>query len=431
MKREIIPETKSSAAGGRNRRATRDAGAPSGLPRFMTPAGGRPVDAAVRSSAERAYRRDLSDVRIHTDAEAAEQADALRSRAYTAGRDIVFAAGAYDPESAEGQHLIVHELAHVVQQSAGTAPGVSSPSDGFERAADRAADSAMRGEPARLDAAGPAPAVQRQELRLKTTPLMARAMGSGTIDSFVTGSATLDSGQKMLVDVIADSILSLRATDYPGCSVSVTGHTDAVGAETNNMALGQARADAVRDELVKKGVPAEIILTNSAGESQLKVPTQAAEAKNRRAEIQFEPEPRFHLGGILDPPAASAQPPVAAPVAPPPVLPPPLIPRRDVLDPDAAERDRRLAAPLPADPTKTEGPPQPLLKPFVGKLDDLLEKLHVPQWARGPIKDAAISGIVKGVSGAADAAMKSAGMNSTAQDAVNAAIEAAIKSQTP
>jgi outer membrane protein OmpA-like peptidoglycan-associated protein len=397
----------------------------------MTPSGGRPVEPGVRASAERAYGRDLSDVRIHTDAEAAEQADALRSRAYTAGRDIVFAAGAYDPESAEGQHLIAHELAHVVQQSAGTAPGVGSPSDSFEGAADRAADSAMRGEPARLDPSGPAPALQRQGLSLKTSPLMARAMGSGTIDSFVTGKATLDSSQTMMVDVIAASILSLRATDYPGCSVSVTGHTDAVGAETNNMALGQARADAVRDELVKKGVPVEIIMTSSAGESQLKVPTEAAEPKNRRAEIQFEPEPRFHLGGILNPPTAAVQPPAAAADAPPPVLPPPLIPRRDVLDPDAAERDRRIFGPIPADPTKTEGPPQPLLKPFVGKLDDLLEQLHVPQWARGPIKDAAISGIVKGVSGAADAAMKSAGMNSMAQDAVNAAIDAAIKSQTP
>jgi len=322
--------------------------------------------------------------------------------------------------------LIAHELAHVVQQSAGTAPGVGSPSDRFESAADRAADSAMRGEPARLDAPGPAPAVQRQELRLKPTPLMARAMGSGTIDSFVTGSAALDAGQKTLVGVIAASILSLRATDYPGCSVSVTGHTDAIGAETNNMVLGQKRADAVRDELVNKGVPAEIILTSSMGESQLKVPTQAAEAQNRRAEIQFEPEPRFHLGGILDPPAAPVQPPAAAADAP-----PPLLPTRDVLDPGAAERDRRVFGQNPAAPTKGPMPSRPVLGFFLGKLDFLLEGLHVPKWARGPIKDAAVGGIEKAVTTAADAAMQSAGMNSTQQDAVRAAIKAAIESQTP
>jgi flagellar motor protein MotB len=201
--------------------------------------------------AERAFGRDLKDVRVHTDAEAAHSARALQARAYTSGRDI--GEGEYVPGSAAGQRLLAHELAHVLQQSPGTAPSAGTPSDSFERAADRAADHVLRGEPAHLDSIGPAPAVQRQAApSLKPPALVARAMGSGTIDSFATGSSTLNSDQKARIAAIAANILSLRAS-YPGCSVTATGHTDAVGTEANNRALGQARADAVCDELAANG----------------------------------------------------------------------------------------------------------------------------------------------------------------------------------
>lgn len=61
---------------------------------------------------------DLSDVRVHTDARAAESAHAVNALAYTVGRDIVFAAGAYQPTKESGQRLLAHELTHVAQQSA-------------------------------------------------------------------------------------------------------------------------------------------------------------------------------------------------------------------------------------------------------------------------------------------------------------------------
>lgn len=58
---------------------------------------------------------DLSRVRIHTSSEAARSATALGARAYSAGRHIVFAAGEFDPSSARGRELLVHELVHVAQ----------------------------------------------------------------------------------------------------------------------------------------------------------------------------------------------------------------------------------------------------------------------------------------------------------------------------
>jgi len=55
-------------------------------------------------------------VRIHTEAEAAASARAIKALAYTAGEHVVFDAGRYAPETSEGRRLIAHELAHVVQQ---------------------------------------------------------------------------------------------------------------------------------------------------------------------------------------------------------------------------------------------------------------------------------------------------------------------------
>jgi hypothetical protein len=69
---------------------------------------------------------DFSQVRIHTDGQAAESAAAIGALAYTAGRDIVFATGRYEPASEAGRRLLAHELAHVAQhgQAPQANPGV-------------------------------------------------------------------------------------------------------------------------------------------------------------------------------------------------------------------------------------------------------------------------------------------------------------------
>ena len=72
----------------------------------------------VNAELSQHYGRDFRDVRIHTDAQAAQAALAIGAEAYTVGRDIVFAPGAYRPESSDGLRLIAHEAAHVVQQGA-------------------------------------------------------------------------------------------------------------------------------------------------------------------------------------------------------------------------------------------------------------------------------------------------------------------------
>jgi hypothetical protein len=63
---------------------------------------------------------DFSDVKIHTDKEAAESAKAVNAKAYTVGNHVVFNEGQYNNESTEGKKLMAHELVHVIQQDGNT-----------------------------------------------------------------------------------------------------------------------------------------------------------------------------------------------------------------------------------------------------------------------------------------------------------------------
>ena len=67
---------------------------------------------------------DLSHVRIHTDARAAESARVVNARAYTVGNNIVFGAGQFAPGSYKGRRLIAHELTHVAQQAESIQPSL-------------------------------------------------------------------------------------------------------------------------------------------------------------------------------------------------------------------------------------------------------------------------------------------------------------------
>ena len=69
--------------------------------------------------------------------------------------------------------------------------------------------------------------------------------------------------------------------------ITATGHTDTSGPEAYNMALSLRRANAVKDALVRDGVPATAITVVGRGESQPLVQTAdgVREPQNRRVEI--------------------------------------------------------------------------------------------------------------------------------------------------
>jgi hypothetical protein len=78
---------------------------------------GQPLDRQARAFFEPRFNRDFSQVRVHTDARAAESARAVSAHAYTVGSHIVFGSGQYLPARRDGVRLLAHELTHVVQQS--------------------------------------------------------------------------------------------------------------------------------------------------------------------------------------------------------------------------------------------------------------------------------------------------------------------------
>ena len=117
----------------------------------------------------------------------------------------------------------------------------------------------------------------------------------------------------------ARRIIATAAEDFKktgSTRIVATGHTDTSGSAAYNMRLSVRRADAVKAELVRLGVPAGVITTIGRGQEDLLVPTKdnVREPQNRRVSIEF-PVP-------VPPKPAPAPAPVVA--APPPPPPPPL-----------------------------------------------------------------------------------------------------------
>jgi len=120
---------------------------------------GQALDTGTRELMESTIGHDFSRVRIHADATAAASAGAVDALAYTVGPHVVFGAGRYAPGTAEGRHLLAHELTHVWQQSpssalpasgvAGVGGGLQAkrgdgPATPAERAADAVADHVVK-----------------------------------------------------------------------------------------------------------------------------------------------------------------------------------------------------------------------------------------------------------------------------------------------
>ena len=78
---------------------------------------GQPLDAQARAFMEPHFGFNFGQVTVHAGSAAARTAEELGAQAFTAGQQIVFGAGQYQPGTAHGQRLLAHELTHVVQQT--------------------------------------------------------------------------------------------------------------------------------------------------------------------------------------------------------------------------------------------------------------------------------------------------------------------------
>jgi outer membrane protein OmpA-like peptidoglycan-associated protein len=82
---------------------------------------------------------------------------------------------------------------------------------------------------------------------------------------------------------LADFVTKL-STDNRNVYVEIQGHTDKTGSDATNMRLGEARAEAVRLFMNRKGVPLNRMATISYGDTSPVAPnnTRAGRAQNRR-----------------------------------------------------------------------------------------------------------------------------------------------------
>ena len=99
---------------------------------------------------------------------------------------------------------------------------------------------------------------------------------------FDTNSYAFDARGEMIVKTVAYVVANNDNT-----RVTVIGKTDRVGTPAANMALSERRADAVRDALVRAGVPASRIDTTWTGERRQAMATadEASEQRNRVVDI--------------------------------------------------------------------------------------------------------------------------------------------------
>ncbi|MGC6491853.1 MAG: eCIS core domain-containing protein [Myxococcota bacterium] len=83
---------------------------------------GTPLSAEVAARLGAQLGADVSGAVVHTDGAAAEAAAALQANAFAMGHHVYFASGMYRPGTPEGDTLIAHEIAHVLQAQAGQIP---------------------------------------------------------------------------------------------------------------------------------------------------------------------------------------------------------------------------------------------------------------------------------------------------------------------
>ncbi|WHZ15366.1 MAG: hypothetical protein OJF52_002210 [Nitrospira sp.] len=179
---------------------------------------GRPLDRSTLAFMESRFGCDFSQVRVHTDAKAAESARTVEASAYTVGNDVVFGAGHYAPGTSAGRRLLSHELAHVVQQNTSVRltqiqkESLSSPQDAAEGEAEAVAQ--------HLSRSGIAPHVTSVPRRIQ------RDTGKGSAGSETPSFRVIDHGASpAAVKVAHERMAEILGALRPGNLAQIKGLT--------------------------------------------------------------------------------------------------------------------------------------------------------------------------------------------------------------
>jgi OOP family OmpA-OmpF porin len=123
-----------------------------------------------------------------------------------------------------------------------------------------------------------------------TNGLRVSAADQGVLDrtlanrivEFESGQAVLTPTGKAILDEMGSAMLKLK-----GQKVEIIGHTDNVGLRASNQNLSQARAEAVRNYLAGKGIPAETLVASGSGPDRPIASNDTVEGRARNRRIEF------------------------------------------------------------------------------------------------------------------------------------------------
>ena len=182
-----------------------EAGVPESV-REVIASTGQSLDSSIQRAMEDRMGDSFGDVQIHTGPTAASACESINARAFTVGNHIAFNSGEYDPNSAEGQHILAHELAHVRQQTGGAVSMLPQenveleidPDPQLEREAEETAQEVMKGGKLGIQ-------------RLADTEVHIQRAGLGSLSSNSTWSpgeaaGTADTATNEEVNLVADEV---------------------------------------------------------------------------------------------------------------------------------------------------------------------------------------------------------------------------------
>lgn len=249
-----------------------DRAGPPGVPPPAS-SGGQMLPATTRAFFEPRMGRDLGHVHVHHDARAADAARAVDAQAYTVGRDIVFAAGRYAPDTPAGMRLLAHELAHVSLHS--------------DRAATPAAAPPVLRLP--LDTPAPVPGAVADEPAEPGTEDDAPDYGARSVIWFPLNSdRPREDDQARSSEHLAlalSRIAAHAAVVGDPQTIVLHGYASRDGTPARNLELSGLRAERVRQLLVAAGVPPARIASVAHGADETHRPSRW----NRRVEIELRP----------------------------------------------------------------------------------------------------------------------------------------------
>jgi hypothetical protein len=125
---------------------------------------GQALDDSLRRKMETRFGSDFGSVRVHNDTESHEMNREIQAQAFTHGSNIYFGAGKYDPGTNAGQHLVAHELTHVVQQGGA----------GIQRHPSHAEEEEVQAKPLAAD-------IQRHPSHAEEEDVQAKPLAAGSL----------------------------------------------------------------------------------------------------------------------------------------------------------------------------------------------------------------------------------------------------------